>query len=85
MRGHRIRLRLTSWPRHGLELTDTPRPRCTECHGQGGWNEDYADADGDYGGTNWVICGCWKLEHHLFLLPLPRRRPRGPFSDEPPF
>jgi hypothetical protein len=90
----RPRLQYRSWPRPRLILTDTPRPGCAQCDGDGGWNEDYGDADGEYGGTRQVDCPCWSPDRAWTLLPL-LRRPRwlrrrttpadDPWSSEPPF
>ncbi|MFB7081245.1 hypothetical protein [Streptomyces sp. NPDC056308] len=97
-RRSRLRLRIASG--HGphdftngptLVLTDSPRPTCAECRGEGGWEQDYGDHEtGEYAGTEWVTCDCWQPRHFWHLIPLPhlralRRRPRDGFSDEPPF
>ncbi|MER5707108.1 hypothetical protein [Streptomyces sp. NPDC002122] len=87
----RLRFRLTDWPRRALLLTDTPRPDCPECRGEGGFNRDYGDYEtGEYAGTEWDPCPCWDENHRRFLLPLPRLpRRRNPYVDpwggEPPF
>ncbi|MGW2480481.1 hypothetical protein ACWCWQ_11770 [Streptomyces sp. NPDC001571] len=88
----RLRLQLTGWSRRTLILTDTPRPDCPDCEGDGGIGCDYGDHEGEYAGTDWYPCPCW-TEWRLTLLLLPRlprllhRRPeqRDPWSDEPPF
>ncbi|MCT9090492.1 hypothetical protein N4G70_16705 [Streptomyces sp. ASQP_92] len=86
----RLRIERTDWPRPGLYLTDTPRPDCPQCQGEGGIEEDYGDETGDYAGTNWWPCTCWHDNARWLLLALPRRRPwgqpRDPWAtDEPPF
>ncbi|MCX5394199.1 hypothetical protein [Streptomyces sp. NBC_00094] len=94
----RLRLAVADWPRRSLVLTDTPRPNCPECDGEGGWNCDYGDYEtGEYAGTDWDPCHCWDEDRCWTLLPLPRRRtawadptadpwaPPGGHSDEPPF
>lgn len=86
----RLRIRLTDWPRLALVLTDTPRHSCPDCAGRGVWSEDYADWDGEYGGTTTVGCDCWTT-WKVQLLPVPLwlarlfgYRPPG-YSSEPPF
>ncbi|MFJ9577888.1 hypothetical protein ACIRQF_16100 [Streptomyces sp. NPDC101191] len=93
----RLRLRVREWSRRMLILTDTPRPRCPDCGGEGGQNRDYGDYDtGEYAGTEWDPCHCWDEDRSWVLLPLPkpprRRRPDADpwgtssgYSDEPPF
>ncbi|MEU7283374.1 hypothetical protein AB0A69_32045 [Streptomyces sp. NPDC045431] len=95
----RLRIQYTHWPRRALILTDTPRPDCWACGGEGGHNRDYGDYEtGEYAGTDWEPCPCWHENRRWVLLPLPRlprpwrRRhtvpdPWGPdgYSDEPPF
>ncbi|MFE6064771.1 hypothetical protein [Streptomyces sp. NPDC056431] len=91
----RLRIHLTSWPRRTLVLTDTPRPDCPCCGGEGGHAYDYGDESGEYAGTEWDPCNCWDENRRWTLLTLPRlprRRtpapdPWGPagYSDEPPF
>lgn len=84
----RIRIRYRAWPRPALVLTDTPRPGCPDCRGEGGWTADYADQDGEYGGTDDVWCDCWQPNRAWLLLPLPRwwRRRKAPtYSSEAPF
>jgi hypothetical protein len=88
----RLRLRYRSWPRPRLVVTDTPRPDCASCDGDGGWDEDYGDSEGEYGGTRQVDCHCCRRDLVWTVLPLPRR-PRwlrrrttpDPWSSEPPF
>jgi hypothetical protein len=94
----RLRIQRAALPRNALILTDTPRPDCPNCEGDGGIEHDYGDYDtGEYAGTDWEPCDCWTFWRCL-LLPLPnmprwlarRRRtpdPWGPtgYSDEPPF
>ncbi|MEV5487549.1 hypothetical protein AB0L47_05920 [Streptomyces bobili] len=94
----RLRIRVTHWPRPALILTDTPRPGCLDCAGEGGHSYDYGDHTGEYAGTEWDPCPCWNEDHRMVLLPLPRRHrwprrrdddrdPWGPagYSNEPPF
>ncbi|WP_435057230.1 hypothetical protein [Streptomyces sp. bgisy060] len=91
----RLRIHRTTWPRPALILTDTPRPACLDCRGEGGHNRDYGDHEtGEYAGTEWDPCPCWDEGRRWVLLPFlrfPRRcRPHvdpwgGGYSDEPPF
>ncbi|MFJ2816228.1 hypothetical protein [Streptomyces sp. NPDC087294] len=95
----RLRIQVAHWPRRVLILTDTPRPDCRDCGGEGGFEHHYGDHNGEYAGTDWDPCPCWNETHRWALLPLPRRLPRrydgrdpwGPtghntgYSDEPPF
>ncbi|WP_369224616.1 hypothetical protein AB5J52_27840 [Streptomyces sp. R39] len=94
----RLRLQVTGYSRRVLTLTDTPRPDCRNCDGDGGFEHDYGDHNGEYAGTEWEPCPCWNENRHWRLLPLPRRprwlRRRGDhrdpwgsagYSDEPPF
>ncbi|QEU92856.1 hypothetical protein [Streptomyces kanamyceticus] len=93
----RLRIKRTNWPRPALILTDTPRPDCRDCEGEGGIEEDYGDnATGEYAGTHWYACTCWNEQRRWVLLPLPRRRrwrsrrdldpwAANGYSDEPPF
>ncbi|MFF8657805.1 hypothetical protein [Streptomyces huasconensis] len=87
----RLRIQRTTWPRPALVLTDTPDPNCPECEGDGGFEQDYGDSEtGEYAGTDWWPCTCWNESRRWLLLPLPHRRPAGPYrdpwaSDEPPF
>ncbi|MGW8378430.1 hypothetical protein [Streptomyces sp. ODS28] len=78
--------------RPGLVLTDTPRPNCWACGGEGGHWRDYGDPEtGEYAGTEWDPCPCWDDTRVRTLLPLPRIRlpwrkhNSGGYSDEPPF
>ncbi|PJN40770.1 hypothetical protein CG747_10565 [Streptomyces sp. CB02959] len=83
-----MRIRRTYCPRPALILTDTPRPDCLDCEGNGGNPHDYADDTGEYAGTYWESCTCWNEDHCWLVLPLPRalrRTPPGGYSDEPPF
>lgn len=95
--GRRIRLRYSDWPHPALILTDTARPSCPLCRGEGGWDEPYADADGEYGGEHSIRCDCW-THWTRPLLPVPGRAARlivrirrralwgsSGYSDEPPF
>ncbi|MGW2594179.1 hypothetical protein ACWCXC_28480 [Streptomyces sp. NPDC001515] len=90
----RLRLQVSTWPRRALVVTDTPRPGCPECDGEGGWNRDYGDHEGEYAGTEWEPCTCWDENQRWTLLPLPtrprwlhrRRDVADPWaSNEPPF
>ncbi|MFG2729785.1 hypothetical protein [Streptomyces canus] len=94
----RLRIQVAHWPRRSLILTDTPRPNCRDCDGEGGFEYDYGDHTGEYAGSDWEPCGCWNEHRRWFLLPLPRRPrwlrrrnsgrdPWGPdgYSNEPPF
>lgn len=90
----RLRIQRATWPRPALILTDTPRPDCPQCGGDGGIKEDYGDETGEYAGTHWYPCTCWNESRRWPLMPLPRRRlwPRHPdtvrdpwATDEPPF
>ncbi|USQ89260.1 hypothetical protein NFX46_39325 [Streptomyces phaeoluteigriseus] len=94
----RFRLAVAGCPRRALVLTDTPRPDCLHCAGEGGHSYDYGDYDtGEYAGSHWEFCDCWTARS-VTLLPLPRwprwlrrrhdgRDPWGPngYSNEPPF
>jgi hypothetical protein len=81
----RLRLRIRPEPR-ALTLTDTPDPNCRSCGGKGGHTYDYGDPEtGEYAGTDWAPCDCWDEDREWTLLPLPRRRPPGGYSDKPPF
>lgn len=93
----RLRIRLLGWPRRALVLTDTPRPDCPLCEGDGGTAYDYGHPEtGEYEGTEWDPCICWNEGRRWRLLPLPSRPrwlPRrvlnswgsDSYSDEPPF
>ncbi|WP_432016184.1 hypothetical protein [Streptomyces hydrogenans] len=92
----RLRIQVAHWPRPTLILTDTPRPDCPDCDGEGGHNRDYGDYEtGEYAGTEWDPCPCWNEDRHWTLLPLPRlpHRRHQPhadpwgngYSNEPPF
>lgn len=85
----RLRIRYTAC-RPGLILTDTPRPNCWACQGDGGHYRDYGHhEDGEYADTEWESCPCWDETRCRTLLPLPRitrrarraRRARGTFPD----
>ncbi|SOE69551.1 hypothetical protein SAMN05446589_3549 [Streptomyces sp. OV198] len=96
----RLRFQRIDWPRPALILTDTPRPDCRACEGDGGFPHDYGDYEtGEYAGTDWEPCTCWHEHRRWVLLPLPRL-PRWPrrrhdtgrdpwatngYSNEPPF
>ncbi|MFJ9848937.1 hypothetical protein [Streptomyces sp. NPDC101150] len=92
----RLRFEVIGWTRRVLVLTDTPRPDCPDCQGDGGTAHDYGDHNGEYAGTEWEPCPCWDEDRRWLLTPLPRmslrrrgpdRDPWGPgsYSDEPPF
>lgn len=95
----RLRIQRATWPRPALILTDTPRPDCRNCDGNGGIEHDYGNHyDGEYEGTDWEPCQCWNEHRRWTLLPLPRlprwlrrhRAVRDPwaangYSNEPPF
>ncbi|MEI7031257.1 hypothetical protein [Streptomyces pratensis] len=85
----RLRIQLTGWDRRTLILTDTPRPDCPRCDGDGGFAYDYGDHEGEYAGTEWDPCTCWNEARRWTLLRLPRiprrRADRDPWSSEPPF
>ncbi|MFE7560076.1 hypothetical protein [Kitasatospora sp. NPDC057500] len=88
----RMRLRFNPWPRPAIELTDTPRPKCPDCDGAGGWAEDYADDEGEFGGTDYWYCTCWDPSRVRRLLTFPRWTARlllgwtpPVYSSEPPF
>ncbi|MEV5607137.1 hypothetical protein [Streptomyces sp. NPDC052225] len=91
----RLRIQREHRPRPALILTDTPRPDCPQCDGNGGHNRDYGDPEtGEYAGTDWDPCDCWNENRRWPLLPLPRRPlwlrrtdpDRDPWAtDEPPF
>lgn len=69
----RLRIQVTGWTRRTLILTDTPRPDCPRCGGEGGHGHDYGDHNGEYAGTEWEPCDCWNEDRRWVLLPLPRR------------
>ncbi|MGW1558509.1 hypothetical protein ACWCQ1_18585 [Streptomyces sp. NPDC002144] len=94
----RLRVQASGWPRRTLILTDTPRPNCPDCDGDGGFEYPYGDHNGEYAGSNWEPCPCWHETWRWRLLPLPRRprwlrrhdHVRDPwdpdgYSSEPPF
>ncbi|MEK2475544.1 hypothetical protein [Streptomyces noursei] len=95
----RLRIQVAHWPRPSLVLTDTPRPDCRDCHGDGGIEREYGHPEtGEYDGSDWEPCHCWSENRRWFLMPLPRRPrwlrrrdagrdPWGPsgYSNEPPF
>ncbi|MFJ9697394.1 hypothetical protein [Kitasatospora sp. NPDC101183] len=88
----RPRLRYTTYPRPSIRLTDTPNPKCPSCQGAGGWDQDYGDENGEYGGTETYYCLCWNPDRSRNLLPVPHwiaRRWLGwtepVYSSEPPF
>ncbi|MFD0061758.1 hypothetical protein [Streptomyces sp. NPDC056690] len=87
----RLRIEHHQRPRPGLYLTDTPAPDCDDCAGDGVIEWDYGDYEtGEYSGTDWAYCTCWKPDRCRLILPLPRRPMprRGPdpwATNEPPF
>jgi hypothetical protein len=87
----RIRIRFADDPRPVLVLTDTPRPGCPHCLGNGGWNEYVQDGPNpEDGETLFAPCDCWSSWHRrLFPIPawLARRFGWLPvaYSAEPPF
>ncbi|MHB9860314.1 hypothetical protein [Streptomyces sp. YIM S03343] len=95
----RLRIQVAHCPHRALVLTDTPRPDCDNCQGEGGTARDYGHPEtGEYDGTDYEICDCWNDSRRWTLLPLPRmsrwlhrhgsdRSPwtHGGYSDEPPF
>ena len=64
----RLRIRYTTWPRPAIELTDTPRPRCPDCDGEGEveWGAPGREE------PNYVDCPCWQPFRSWLLLPVPR-------------
>ncbi|MFG3346930.1 hypothetical protein ACGF1Z_17910 [Streptomyces sp. NPDC048018] len=83
----RPRIHRTTWPRPALVLTDTPRPDCPNCEGDGWCGRDYGDYEtSEDAWTGWECdpCPCWDENRRWVLLPLPRRHPNG-YSAEPPF
>jgi hypothetical protein len=88
----RVRVRFADDPRPVLVLTDTPRPSCPLCLGNGGWNEYVSDGGSPEDGETWFLpCDCWSSWHRrLFRIPvwLAQRfgwLAPGGYSDEPPF
>ncbi|MFI9783249.1 hypothetical protein ACIHEI_07015 [Kitasatospora sp. NPDC051984] len=88
----RLRLRYRAGYRPRLVLTDTPDPKCPECHGAGGQTDGYCDEFGEYADADHIPCGCWNPYRPERALPLPRWAARRLFgwtdpsySDEPPF
>ncbi|MCX4549460.1 hypothetical protein [Streptomyces sp. NBC_01500] len=88
----RLRIQCITWPRPALILTETPRPNCWNCGGNGGHEHHYSE----YAGTKWEPCPCWDENRRWILLLLPRiphrrqkttRDPWGTsgYPDEPPF
>ncbi|MBY8888037.1 hypothetical protein K7472_24815 [Streptomyces sp. PTM05] len=69
----RLRIQRAVWPRPALILTDTPRPGCPQCDGDGGIEWPYGDYEtGEYAGSEWEPCGCWNERLRWTLMPLPR-------------
>ncbi|MGW2467738.1 hypothetical protein [Streptomyces bauhiniae] len=86
----RLRIQRATWPRPALILVDTPDPDCPQCLGDGWFEQDYCDENGEYADTDCWPCTCWDNTRRWLILPLPRtprRRAayRDPWSDEPPF
>lgn len=85
----RLRIQRTTCLRPALILTDTPRPDCRICDGNGGIEHPYGHPEtGEYDGSDWEPCTCWNEDHRWVLMPLPRlswTRRRAGYSDEPPF
>ncbi|MFI6933539.1 hypothetical protein [Streptomyces sp. NPDC050287] len=94
----RLRIQVAHCPGRAVVLTDTPRPGCPDCWGDGVIATHYGDENGEYLDTDVDPCGCWNETRRWVLLPLPRRPrwlrrrdtcrdPWGPggYSSEPPF
>ncbi|GAA2409847.1 hypothetical protein GCM10010433_05720 [Streptomyces pulveraceus] len=82
----RLRIQRATWPRPALILTDTPRPACPDCHGDGGHGYVTTTPHGEFDGIDYEGCHCWDPAQRWTLLSLPHRSSRGPsYSDEPPF
>lgn len=83
----RPRVRYSDWPVPALELTDTPRPNCPHCCGDGAVEQDSAA-----GVPITTYCECWRPERAWLLTYVPRRLAlrwlgwqEPPHSDIPPF
>lgn len=63
----RLRIRYTTWPRPAVELTDTPRPRCQDCGGEGGYESAGLAEEPE---TN--LCGCWDPSRAWLITLVPR-------------
>ncbi|PWI44694.1 hypothetical protein [Streptomyces sp. ICBB 8177] len=81
----RLRIQRAVLPRPALILTDTPRPNCPQCLGDGGIEWPYGDETGEYAGSEWEWCGCWNERLRWTLLLLPCRKSGTAYTDEPPF
>ncbi|GAA2439338.1 hypothetical protein [Streptomyces glaucus] len=78
----RLRLRFLSWPNPRLVLTDTPRPGCPHCRGQGWFWSGHPGAEE----PDMFPCDCWNYSDVQTLVRLPRFwARRQAVSDEPPF
>ncbi|WP_405886890.1 hypothetical protein OG739_18160 [Streptomyces longwoodensis] len=86
----RLRIERHNWPlpgryRPGLYLTDTPRPDCPHCLGDGGIEHPCSDEYGEYADFDWAPCTCWNEDRRWLILPLPHPKPSAGFNHEPPF
>ncbi|MGX9921575.1 hypothetical protein ACWIG4_17160 [Streptomyces sp. NPDC002248] len=81
----RLRLTITHCPRRALTLSDTPRPDCPQCAGQGFTRDGYHLAANVYIQTAYATCPCWDMNRCRVLLPLPHLPSRRRTHDLPPF
>ncbi|EFL01372.1 conserved hypothetical protein [Streptomyces sp. SPB78] len=81
----RLRLTITHCPRRALTLSDTPRPDCPQCAGEGFMREGYLIGPGTYRQTAYTSCPCWDRYRCRTLLPLPHLPLRRRTRDLPPF
>lgn len=88
---HRPRIRFANASRPVLVLTDTPRPGCSACRGEGWWAGYVQDGPNPEDGERLdVPCDCWSPRQRR-LFPIPARLARrlgwqpAVYSDEPPF